>query len=96
MTSGFRFASKALTDETQRHQLTYVGTLAGHWQPWLPLRGSVLITLLMIGALLWAQDAGTPGTIAYQGRLAGADGNSVTDTVDMISRSGRQRDDGWV
>ncbi len=48
------WAFDLLADETQRHQLTSTGTLAGlpgYRQPWLSLRGSVLITLLMICVL---------------------------------------------
>ena len=61
--------------------------LPGNWRSWLPSRGSVLFTLLMIGALLWAQSAGAiplpnpQSTIAYQGRLADADGNPLTGTM---------------
>ena len=66
----------------------------------LPSPGSILFTLLMVGLLVWAQTAGAlPGltnsqseiqnsqsTIPYQGRLADADGNPVTDTVNMVFR----------
>lgn len=67
---------------------------------WLPSPGSVVFTLLMIGLLLWAQTAGalplpgylsapdapSTGTIAYQGRLADANGNPLTSTVNMEFR----------
>ena len=67
---------------------------------WLPSPGSILFTLLVVGLLVWAQTAGAlPGlansqseiqnsqsTIPYQGRLADADGNPVTDTVNMVFR----------
>ena len=67
---------------------------------WLPSPGSILFTLLVVGLLVWAQTAGAlPGlassqkelqssqtTIPYQGRLADADGNPVTATVDMTFR----------
>jgi hypothetical protein len=64
----------------------------------LPTPGNVLFTLLMVGALLWAASAGalplrapaaagtSTGTIAYQGRLADANGNPLTDTYNMIFR----------
>ena len=66
----------------------------------LPSPGSILFTLLVVGLLVWAQTAGAlPGlaspqnelqnsqsTIPYQGRLADADGNPVTATVNMIFR----------
>ncbi len=72
----------------------------GNWRTWLPSRGNVLFTIVMIGLLIAAQSAGalplgrpqaTPlaaatSTIAYQGRLADADGNPLTDTVNMIFR----------
>lgn len=60
---------------------------------WLPSRGNVLFTLVMIGVLLWAQSAGavpfsatgaeSTGTIAYQGRLADSVGNPLTSTLNM-------------
>lgn len=67
---------------------------------WLPSPGSVIFTLLTIGLLLWAQTAGaiplpgylnapdapSTGTIAYQGRLADAGGNPLTNTVSMEFR----------
>ena len=67
---------------------------------WLPSPGSILFTLLVVGLLVWAQTAGAlPGlaspqselqnsqsSIPYQGRLADADGNPVTATVNMIFR----------
>jgi hypothetical protein len=64
----------------------------------LPTPGNVLFTLLVVGALLWAASAGalplrTPaaagtstGTIAYQGRLADANGSPLTGTYNMIFR----------
>ncbi len=64
-----------------------------------PSLGSFLFTLLIAGILLWAQTGGVlPGfakpsatlssttTISYQGRLADADGNPLTATVNMIFR----------
>ena len=70
------------------------------WPRWLPHPAHLVITLLLILALFWAQSAGAlPGlaspqanvqssqtTIPYQGRLADADGNPVTDTVNMVFR----------
>ena len=64
----------------------------------IPTPGNVLFTLLVVASLLWAGNAGalplrTPaaagtstGTIAYQGRLANADGNPLTGTYNMIFR----------
>ena len=66
------------------------------WRAWLPSRGNVLFTLVMIGVLLWAQSAGavpfraesaaSTGTIAYQGRLADSSGNPLTSTLNMSFR----------
>lgn len=68
------------------------------WQQWLPSRGNVLFTLLVIGSLFWAQNAGaislgaplavTTSTagIPYQGRLADKNGAPLTQTVNMIFR----------
>ena len=63
---------------------------------WLPSRGNVLFTLVMIAVLLWAQSAGavpfradcaaSTGTIAYQGRLADSSGNPLTSTLAMSFR----------
>ena len=63
---------------------------------WLPSRGNVLFTLVMIAVLLWAQSAGavpflaesaaSTGTIAYQGRLADNAGNPLTSTLNMSFR----------
>ncbi|MGB4976321.1 MAG: hypothetical protein WBR35_06240, partial [Anaerolineae bacterium] len=64
----------------------------------LPTPGNVLFTLLMIGLLLWAQSAGalplrllgpnvpSTNTIAYQGRLADANGSPLTGTYSIIFR----------
>jgi len=64
----------------------------------LPTPGNVLFTLLVVAGLLWASSAGalplgaaltsstSTSTIAYQGRLADADGNPLTDTYNMIFR----------
>ncbi|MBI3958620.1 MAG: hypothetical protein HY328_07410 [Chloroflexi bacterium] len=63
---------------------------------WLPSRGNVIFTLVMIAVLLWAQSAGavpfraesaaSTGTIAYQGRLADSSGNPLTSTLNMSFR----------
>ena len=65
---------------------------------WLPTPGNVLFTLLVVAGLIWANSAGalplrapaaagtSTGTIAYQGRLADADGNPLTDTYNMSFR----------
>jgi hypothetical protein len=72
--------------------------LPADWRAWLPSRGNVLFTLLVVGALLWAASAGalplrapaaastSTGTIAYQGRLADANGSPLTGTYNMIFR----------
>jgi len=64
----------------------------------LPTPGNALFTLLVVGALLWAASAGalplrapaaagtSTGTIAYQGRLADANGSPLTGTYNMIFR----------
>ena len=61
-----------------------------HLRSWLPSRGNVLFTLLVVGGLLWATNAGalplrapalasdSTTTISYQGRLADSSGNPVT------------------
>jgi hypothetical protein len=86
---------------TRRHVSfdLWLPDLPGHWQAWLPNRGNVLFTLLLIAGLLWAQSAGalplanpksaipnSQSTIAYQGRLADANGNPLTGTYNMIFR----------
>jgi len=66
---------------------------------WLPTIGSTFFTLLILAGLLFAQNLGvlslfaapnaqtaSTGTIAYQGRLADAGGNALTDTVNMSFR----------
>jgi len=65
---------------------------------WIPNRGSVLFTLLVVGLFFFAQSAGafgltasnapasSTGTIAYQGRLANKDGSPVTATLNMVFR----------
>ena len=63
-----------------------------------PHPGTLIVTLLVLAAILWAQSVGalslrapaaagaSTGTIAYQGRLADADGTPITDTVNMEFR----------
>lgn len=66
---------------------------------WLPSRGNVLFTLVLIAVLVWAQSAGAlPGpaapnapaastnTIAYQGRLADTAGVPLTGLYPMVFR----------
>ena len=64
----------------------------------LPTPGNVFFTVLVVAGLLWASSVGalplgaaltsstSTSTIAYQGRLADADGNPLTDTYNMIFR----------
>ena len=83
----------------QQRQLQQDSTAQNSWRSWLPGRGNVLFTLLMIGLLLWVQSAGavapfavnsattaSTGTIAYQGRLADSRGAPLTSTENMIFR----------
>jgi hypothetical protein len=66
---------------------------------WLPSRGSVLFTLLVVGGLFWSTNVGafpltalwTPTssttTISYQGRLADSTGNPITTSgMTMVFR----------
>lgn len=70
-----------------------------NWRAWLPSRGSVVFTLVLVLALFWAQSVnalpwmGNPATSStsistwpYQGRLADSAGNPITATVPMIFR----------
>jgi hypothetical protein len=69
-----------------------------NWRLWLPSRGNVVFTLVVITALFWAQSANalpwtqttlsatSTGTWPYQGRLADSAGNPITNTVPMIFR----------
>ena len=64
----------------------------------VPHPGTFIVTLLVVGGLFWASSAGalplrvpaaagnSTGTIAYQGRLADANGNPLTGTYNMIFR----------
>jgi len=72
----------------------------GGVRPWLPTRGNVIFTLVMIALLVAAQSVGalplgrapaapeaaSTGTIAYQGRLADAAGAPLTGTYNMTFR----------
>ena len=71
--------------------------LFGNLRAWLPSRGNVLFTLLIVAAFFWVQSIGafpnnapraftSTGTIAYQGRLANASGSPVTGTYNMLFR----------
>ena len=63
-----------------------------------PHPGTLIVTLVVLAAILWAQSVGalplrapaaagtSTGTIAYQGRLADSDGTPITDTVNMEFR----------
>lgn len=62
---------------------------------WLPTPGNVLFTVIMVGALLWAQSVGamplaqvapTTTTLPYQGRLGDATGALVTGEFDITFR----------
>lgn len=63
---------------------------------WLPSRGNVLFTILLLGLVLGAGRAGAlplnapgadpPSTFAYQGRLADSNGAPLTDTYTMVFR----------
>ena len=69
-----------------------------NWRVWLPSRGNVVFTLIVIVALFWAQSvhalpwlgpaasAASTGTWPYQGRLADSAGNPITATVPMVFR----------
>jgi hypothetical protein len=69
------------------------------WFAWLPSRGNVVFTLVVMIAMFWAQSANalpwmsqtaapgtSTGTWPYQGRLATSAGAPITNTVPMIFR----------
>lgn len=68
------------------------------WRNWLPSRGNVIFTLVIVFALFWAQAANalpwsqpslsptSTGTWPYQGRLADSAGTPITATVPMVFR----------
>ncbi|RIK34999.1 MAG: hypothetical protein DCC55_31685 [Chloroflexi bacterium] len=80
------------------HRRAVLQTFALSLQGWLPSRGNVIFTLLVVGAVLWAQQAGaitlgapvtsatSATTMAYQGRLADASGAPLTGTHEMVFR----------
>ncbi len=66
---------------------------------WIPTPGNTLLIALLMVGLVWAQNnqalrlfaaptaqGNSTGTIAYQGRLADASGNPLTQTVNMTFR----------
>jgi hypothetical protein len=65
---------------------------------WLPSPGNVVFTLLLVGALFWAQSAGalsalvpnqqttSTSTVPYQGRLADTSGSPLTGSYPMVFR----------
>ena len=67
-----------------------------NWRAWLPSRGNVVFTTLMVGLLFWVQSAGalplgspagqSTNTIAYQGRLSNSEGDPLTETLNMSFR----------
>jgi len=81
-----------------------ISTSASNMSPklrsWLPSRGNIVFTLLIVAILFivqsagafggfrspMAEPAGSGGLIAYQGRLADTAGNPLTDTFPMIFR----------
>jgi len=78
---------------------TSVSQSVSWWKRLLPLLGNMIFTLIIVATLLVAQNNGllplfaapnaqtaSTGTIAYQGRLADAEGNALTDTVNMSFR----------
>jgi len=84
--------------QLERRTLTQEST-PRRWTRLLPTIGNILFTTILVLALFWAQTVGAlplPATrnsqpastapIPYQGRLADADGNPVTATVNMIFR----------
>ncbi|MBM4456459.1 MAG: hypothetical protein FJ011_01635 [Chloroflexi bacterium] len=94
------------TRQTRRREAAAQPRSPHRLSGWLPSRGNVIFTLLMIALLIAAQTVGalpagrpqggdhkgiaptatSTGTIAYQGRLADADGNPLTGTYNMIFR----------
>lgn len=79
---------------------TRVSNISPNMRTWLPSRGNVVFTLLIVAVLFFVQSAGafggfnsplaeptgSGGLIAYQGRLADTAGNPLTDTFPMIFR----------
>lgn len=88
-------------DEQQAHRHQASTTRpSSRLTTWLPSRGNVIFTLVMIGLLVLGQSVGalplgrlssapaatSTGTIAYQGRLADSAGAPLTGTYNMIFR----------
>ena len=73
-------------------------SLRGDLRSWLPTRGNVLFTLLVVGSLFWVQNAGalpswapaapntSSSTISYQGYIADSSGNPVNNSLNMAFR----------
>ncbi|MEZ4867544.1 MAG: hypothetical protein R3C14_39825 [Caldilineaceae bacterium] len=89
-----RKATTALSATTQEIQ---DGKRYPRW--WLHFLGNTILTLLLMSGLLWAQNhdvialfaapngqIASTGALAYQGRLADASGNPLTNTVNMTFR----------
>jgi len=80
------------------HRTLSPTAVSSRWHRLLPTPGSMIFTLLTISALLWAQNVGaislggpmaaptSTSGIPYQGRLADASGNPLTQTVNIIFR----------
>jgi len=74
------------------------GVFAKRLRTWLPSRGNVIFTLVVVACLFWASKTGaispglpaaagpSTGTIAYQGRLADASGTALTGTYIIVFR----------
>lgn len=70
----------------------------GRWRDWLPSKGNVLFTAVVVAGLLFANRAGaltvyapsspqaSTNTIAYQGRLAASNGAPLTGVYSMVFR----------
>ena len=77
--------------ETRRH-----AGLLGNWRAWLPSRGTVLFTLVVVAALYYAGSVGafplstssatSTSTISYQGRLADSTGDPLTGEYNLEFR----------
>ena len=80
------------------HHTSQSASVLSRWHRLLPTPGSMIFTLLTISVVLWAQNVGAIalGTqmaastsisgIPYQGRLADASGNPLTQTVNIVFR----------
>ena len=70
--------------------------LPGDWRVWLPSRGNILFTLLVVAGLVLAANVGavplnapsttSTSTISYQGRLADSGGNPLTGMYNLEFR----------